>query len=234
MAATTPTGAWWTARDAAQHPGDRMILRRRRVLGAVLCGGSSTRMGHDKALLGPARRPLAARVVAALRDAAVDEVVLVGGDGRALRLFADGWVADDHPGAGPLGGLSTVARRRPGSALLVCACDLPDIEGDDLTPLLESIAPTEAPEVDAGGTPPDVVVYEVDGIAQWSALGITARAATRAATAFDAGERSLHRALRVPELHLRRLRPERPEALRDADRPDDLPAELRGSLPQRG
>ena len=55
------------------------------VVGVVLCGGASTRMGADKALLGPVGAPLVGRVVAALRDAGADDVLLVGGDGDALR-----------------------------------------------------------------------------------------------------------------------------------------------------
>jgi molybdopterin-guanine dinucleotide biosynthesis protein A len=188
------------------------------VVGVVLCGGASRRMGADKATLGPPGRPLAAVVAAALRGAGTVEVLLVGGRGPDLAAVGDAWVPDDLPGQGPLAALATAARRRPGRDLLVCACDLPSIDAAALAPFLRELA---------AGTPVSVAV--LDGVPAWSVVAVSATAAS-ALSGPDgpvaAGERALHRGLGAvaPVRHL--TGPEA-AALRDADTPDALPPDLR-------
>jgi molybdopterin-guanine dinucleotide biosynthesis protein A len=185
-------------------------------VGVVLCGGASTRMGADKALLGPPGRPLAAQVAGVVLGAGAAEVLLVGGDGPSLTAAAPAgatWIADGLPGQGPAVGVATAAAARPGRALLVCACDLPLLEAEDLRPLLEAAA--------SGA---DAAVPEVDGRPQWSVLALSAAGADSLARAVSRGERALHRA--VPAT-VRHVRPGHPERLRDADRPEDLPPTLR-------
>lgn len=223
-----------------------------RVFGAVLCGGASSRMGSDKSLLGPEGRPLAAQVASAIQDAGIDDVCLVGGDGGRLSRFGRTWIADDEPGSGPLGGVTTLARRNPGCVLVVCACDLVQLTDAEIGPLLHAvtgsphdavvaadIAATQDVSDDAASAvadiaPADVAVYEVDGVPQWSAVALSPLAAAVAVASFDAGERSLHRAFTDPTLRVRRLRPADPAAIADADRPEDLPAAVRGPARRRG
>jgi molybdenum cofactor guanylyltransferase len=182
-------------------------------VGVVLCGGASSRMGTDKATLGPPERPLAAHVAGAVRDAGVYEVVLVGGDSDRLRAHGDLWLADDRPGEGPLAAVVTAAASRPGRTLLVCACDLPVVTGADLRPLLDAVA---------AGAP--AAVADVDGRPQWSAVAVSAPVAASLGAAVAAGERALHPALPAGVVH---LEPAVPDHLRDADRPADLPDGLR-------
>ena len=179
------------------------------VVGVVLCGGASRRMGTDKSLLGPPGRPLARHVADAVAGAGVDEVLLVGGDGGELGGLGPAWLPDDRPGEGPLAGAATAATARPGRPLLVCACDLPRVAAEDLRPLLDAVA--------AGA---EAAVVDVDGRAQWSVVAVSAAAAAGLRRAADAGERALHRGPADGVVHLEAARPER---LRDADRPEDLP-----------
>ncbi len=185
-------------------------------LGVVLCGGASSRMGADKALLGAPGEPLAGVVARALRDGGCRSVVLVGGDEHRLRSIDAPWLPDAVAGEGPLGGIAAVVAAHPGTALVVCACDLPWIEGRDLRPLLSSLA--------AGAA---VAVFDLDGVPQWSAAALSAEAAAAALDSFRSGERSLHAALGARTAgaggDLRILRAERAAALRDVDRPEDLP-----------
>lgn len=187
-------------------------------VGVVLCGGASRRMGRDKATLGPPDRPMAARVATALRSAGATEVVLVGGDCAALAGHGDVWVPDDRPGDGPLAAIATAARHRPGRDLLVCACDLPLLGAAALAPLVDALADGAA-----------AAVCDVDGRPQWSVVAVAAGLAA----ALDGpdgplarGERSLRGGLgglarRLPPA------PGATAALRDVDRPEDLPADLR-------
>lgn len=185
--------------------------------GVVLCGGSSTRMGRDKATMTTPSGPLAGVAARALQDAGCDPVVLVGGDGGALRSRLDlRWIADSEPGAGPLGGIASAVDHLAGRALIVSACDLPDLRGSDVSPLRDAIRSGNA----------EVAVYDRDGRPQWSVLALGPAAATAMAAAFAAGERALHRAVATVAtagLVVVRLDPPRPEGIGDADRVEDLP-----------
>ncbi len=154
-----------------------------RWAGAVLCGGASSRMGRDKALLGPPERPLAVRVRDAIVASGVDDVVFVGGDGGRLATHG-AWVPDDDPGAGPLSALATFHRLRPDRAVIVGACDLPQLTGDACRALVRV--------VDAGAA---VAVPMVDGRPAWSCVAVSAVAARSASDAVAGGVRSMHRGL---------------------------------------
>jgi molybdopterin-guanine dinucleotide biosynthesis protein A len=93
-------------------------------VGVVLAGGASRRLGRDKATLVVGGETLAARTAARLAAAGVAEVV-VADAGR--RLVAGLPSLADGPGAGPAAGILGAAAARPGQALLVLACDLPDV-----------------------------------------------------------------------------------------------------------
>jgi molybdopterin-guanine dinucleotide biosynthesis protein A len=101
------------------------------VLGVVLAGGASRRMGRDKAALRIGGQPLLRRSVGRLR-VALAEVIVVGSPALAPLVPETRIVADDWPGLGPLGALATALRAleegavgdRAGWALLV-ACDMP-------------------------------------------------------------------------------------------------------------
>ncbi len=110
---------------------------RRGVVGVVLAGGASRRMGRDKALIEVAGTSLAEHAARRLAEV-VTEVVLADGGRRSVpgrRSIADG------PGAGPAAGILAAAALRPGRDLLVLACDLPQVPAA----LLERLArPTAA------------------------------------------------------------------------------------------
>ncbi|QXC62068.1 NTP transferase domain-containing protein [Aquihabitans sp. G128] len=118
----------------------------RRLVGAVLCGGASRRMGADKALVEVEGVPMAARVAAALRAAGAHHVVLVGGDPSWSAILGLDQVPDRWPGQGPLGGLATALLAAcehdgghddaPDLVVLVAACDQPWLDG----PSLQSLA----------------------------------------------------------------------------------------------
>ena len=87
------------------------------VIGVVLAGGGSRRMGYDKALLEWRGRPLLDHVRARLWAAGCQAVVT----SRA----APGCIADDLPGRGPLGGIHAVLSSRPAADYLVVPVDMP-------------------------------------------------------------------------------------------------------------
>jgi molybdopterin-guanine dinucleotide biosynthesis protein A len=94
-----------------------------RIGGFVLAGGQSSRMGCDKALLELGGVPLVVRAARLVESVARGATVIGRPDTfRAMKLHA---VADDWPGAGPLGGIATALRATEKDWNLIVACDLP-------------------------------------------------------------------------------------------------------------
>lgn len=176
------------------------------LVGAVLCGGRSSRFGSDKALALIDGVPMGRRVADALRDAGADPVVAVGGTaGPALGLPV---IADRSPGEGPLGGLATVLGWAATGLVLVTPCDLPLLRGEHLSPLVTA--------TDGGAR---AAVARVEGRPQPSVgcwPGAWGREVQRR---FSAGERAWRSALDVGPWTAVDLAP---EALLDADTRDEL------------
>jgi molybdenum cofactor guanylyltransferase len=99
---------------------DRRIAN---VAGLLLTGGSSRRMGHDKATLVIDGEP-SARRLGALLAGVVDPALEVGGQCSGLAA-----IADEQPGEGPLTALVTGWSALSGAghqgSVVVLACDLP-------------------------------------------------------------------------------------------------------------
>lgn len=189
------------------------------VCGAVLAGGASRRMGTDKATLEVGGRPMAGRVVAALRDAGCHPVVAVGGDRRLGDVLDVEVVADRWPGSGPLGGIITALEHAGGAPVIVAACDLPWISGAVIGELLgASRAAAATGQPGAVDGPWQVVVARTVRLEPLCALWLPSAHAQLTA-AFEAGERAVHVAMG----HLRVLQcAVDPQALRNVNTPGDL------------
>lgn len=131
------------------------------VIGAVLCGGASRRMGEPKALVELGGRPLASRAAASLAAAGAERVVLVGGDPAWAEALDLPLVADRWPGEGPLGGLATAVLDGAGPTaqrddiVVVAGCDQPWLEPAGLAELVSALierpqAGAAAPRTDDG------------------------------------------------------------------------------------
>ena len=129
------------------------------LVGAILCGGASRRMGEPKALVEVDGVPMALRVAAALSAAGASDVVLVGGDPAWSELFGLKQVPDRWPGEGPLGGLATALLDVPAACgagdptnpadmtVLVAACDQPWLDGPSLWLLVAALEANVGVEV---------------------------------------------------------------------------------------
>ncbi len=178
------------------------------VLGAVLTGGASRRMGRDKATLPIDGVAMADRVAAALRTGCA-EVVAIGPSERA---GAQQPVADLFPGEGPVGGVITALReaeRRGCSHAFVVACDLAFLDAATVQRLLVAGLGPGAGSIAVAHTDrvePLCAVWPVSILAPVEHI-------------FAAGERAMHRVLDA--LALTRV-DVRAAALRNVNTPGDL------------
>jgi molybdenum cofactor guanylyltransferase len=131
------------------------------VAGAVLTGGSSTRMGTDKASFPIDGIPMAKRVATAMRSVGCSPIVFVGGDPLSLGPLRERLVPDIAPGAGPAGGVvsavTAVEATDPAIELVVIAsCDLPFLSAAQLRPLVAAM--------ELAGDTADVAVARNDAV----------------------------------------------------------------------
>ncbi len=166
----------------------------RRVLGAVLAGGASRRMGSDKSLIELAGVPFVVRVADALRAGGCDPVVTVGGEQERLTSLGLEVRADRTPGAGPLDGVIRALEAAGGSPAVVVACDMPWLSATLVGALVDALRRS------SGAL--DVVVARGERLeplcAVWAPSALPVLVA-----AFDDGERAVHRTfdrLRVGEV----------------------------------
>lgn len=94
------------------------------VTGLVLAGGSSSRLGFNKALATLGGETLVARAARLLGEIC-PQVMLVSRDPAVARGLPYPLVDDETPGAGPLGALAAGLRACPTPFALALACDLP-------------------------------------------------------------------------------------------------------------
>jgi molybdopterin-guanine dinucleotide biosynthesis protein A len=130
------------------------------VAGFILAGGASSRMGRDKALLELGGVPLIVRT-ARLVESVVGSATVVG-DSAAFRALGLRTIADDWPGAGPLGGIATALRASSAPWSLVVACDLPYLTKPWLEYAVARALASQADAVipmNATGTEPLCAVY---------------------------------------------------------------------------
>lgn len=99
------------------------LTKSKQIAGFILAGGESSRMGRDKALLELNGEPLVVRAAQLVETLAGTPTIV----GAPERLGGLGFtvIADDWPGAGPLGGIATALHASSSAWNLIVACDLP-------------------------------------------------------------------------------------------------------------
>ena len=183
------------------------------MIGAVLTGGASRRMGSNKALVEVDGVAMGSRVARALRDAGCSPVLAYGGDPDVLAPLGLDVRPDRYPATGPLGGvlglLESLAGEGPDAVVVVAACDLPSLRGDVLHALIDAVRADPAVEVAVART------SQIEpACATWRVS-----AARRLHQLYASGERALHAAigqLRSVEIQVD------PAALRNINTPEEL------------
>lgn len=183
------------------------------LAGAVLCGGASSRMGTDKALVQWDGVPMAVRMAATLTAAGCDGVVAVGGTEGDLTALGLRYTPDRYPGDGPFGGVMTAlaAAGTAVDAVAVVSCDMPLLTATTVRSLAEALGSAPADTVCAVGVTDRVQPM----CAVWRVGALAVLEAEHAA-----GERRLWRLL---ERHPHVLVSVPPVDVTNVNTPDDLP-----------
>jgi len=121
-----------------------------RASGLVLAGGRSRRFGSDKLAADAGGRPLLHLAVEAVGGACLEVIVAISTTGAAPSLprlsVPVRLVRDSLPDAGPLAGLVAGLEAASEGLVLAVAGDMPSLEADLLTGLLErALSPLAAP-----------------------------------------------------------------------------------------
>jgi molybdopterin-guanine dinucleotide biosynthesis protein A len=174
------------------------------MLGAVLCGGASRRMGVDKATVLVDAVPMARRVADVLADAGCSPVIAVGGSPQNLEVLGVAHVVDDHPGEGPLGGILTALA--VSTPAVVLACDLPRLDAGTIIRLMVALEGHDAAIARTDRAEPLCAAWSAGATAQLRAC-------------FATGERAVHRA--IDGLDIAWVDVDSDE-LRNVNTPDDL------------
>jgi molybdenum cofactor guanylyltransferase len=148
-----------------------------KLLGVVLCGGESRRMGRDKGLLDREGKPWAIRMAEKLAPWPIPVVWSINTKQRAAYaaiLPSEQLIEDALDLPGPLDGLFSVHARFPDRDLLLLACDMPDLDGPAIGDLLDAYRASPAMGngpasvffvyTDAGRLQPFCAIYTAAGL----------------------------------------------------------------------
>jgi molybdopterin-guanine dinucleotide biosynthesis protein A len=119
--------------DATRFPG---------CSAAILAGGSSSRMGTNKALLEVGGRGMLCRTANLLRPL-VDDLFLVADDATPYAGAGLPIIPDVHPGCGAVGGIHAALRHAAHPLVLCVACDMPHLARRVIELLLSSARPDD-------------------------------------------------------------------------------------------
>jgi molybdopterin-guanine dinucleotide biosynthesis protein A len=105
----------------------------------VLLGGRSSRMGEEKGLIQYHEKTQAEHLVSLLEEIGLEVFLSVREEQKKNYLFLNRpFITDQIQGAGPLGGIASSMRSFPHTAFLVVACDLPNLQKEQLEFLLKN------------------------------------------------------------------------------------------------
>jgi molybdopterin-guanine dinucleotide biosynthesis protein A len=94
------------------------------ILGAVMAGGKSSRMGAEKALLPLGGRPMISHVIDTLSEL-FSAVIICGADPATYEFLRVRIVQDIFQGCGPLGGIHSALTHSKPRSVFVLSCDMP-------------------------------------------------------------------------------------------------------------
>jgi molybdopterin-guanine dinucleotide biosynthesis protein A len=117
------------------------------IVGAVLAGGASRRMGTAKATLELAGRPLLEYPLAAVQGAGLEPVVVAKPDSPLPPLAVPFWEEPAEP-IHPLTGIIAALHAAGDRPVLTVACDMPFVTAELIADLAAHVTPLVVPDLD--------------------------------------------------------------------------------------
>ena len=153
--------------------------------GIVLNGGSSSRMGSDKAEIMVQGKTIMEIIIDALTEAGASEILIIGGSKSYEHLSTNIRNCDDlHPHEGPLGGLITGLSNARYSVAMVLACDYLTVTAETILECLSHLSSK------------DMISPIFNGKEQFLFSAVQVNALPVFEQEFNAGTRSMHDAIR--------------------------------------
>lgn len=128
---------------------------------AVLAGGTSSRMGWDKAWLTLGNRSIIENIVGLL-ESLFGRVRIVANEPERFESLKVPVQPDLYPGSGPLGGIHAALATARSDAVVIVACDFPFVNADFIRGLVELLDGHDAVvPISDGQDVPVCAVYSV-------------------------------------------------------------------------
>lgn len=140
------------------------------LLGVVVCGGQSKRMGSDKGLLLIDSKTWSEHVSEKIKAAGIPVVMSINaGQEEAYKklFFGDDLIVDHFDLGGPMNGLLSVHRKFPEQDILFMACDMIEMEQTIIRDIVDAYEKNKAF---------DFYAYEVERVVQPFCAIYTAKA----------------------------------------------------------
>ncbi len=114
-----------------------MQVKEEKIVGIVLSGGKSRRMGQEKGLVKYKRKALIEHAIETLKPLCDELVISTANDAYAYLGLP--MIADEIPDCGPIGGISTCMKAVNADVYLVISCDVPNVPTELFSDLLAQV-----------------------------------------------------------------------------------------------
>ena len=133
---------------------------KKQLTGIILCGGKSSRMGSNKALLNLNGKYIISHVIDVLSPFC-DEIIISTNNSHLYSKFNFKCIADEKKNIGPIGGIYTLLNNSVYQDNIILSCDIPFVEKEFIKYLLDNYNGETAliPQHDNGKAEPLCAVY---------------------------------------------------------------------------
>jgi len=121
----------------------------KKIVGIVLSGGKSKRMGQEKGLVQYQGKALIEYAIETLKPLCHELVISTANDDYAYLTYP--MIADEIPDCGPIGGINTCMKTTDADIYLVISCDTPHVPTDLFVDLIAQLKGNAVVPVDETG-----------------------------------------------------------------------------------